>query len=51
MSTHALPNPDLSHIRGPRLLPFLGSTLHFLHDSYGYSARNAERFDGVYRQG
>ena len=49
MTMQTLPKPDLSHVRGPRLLPLVGSTLHFLRDSYGYSARNAKRFDGVYR--
>ena len=45
----ALSEPDLAHIRGPRTLPLIGNTLQFLHDSYGFSARNIERFGQVYR--
>ena len=47
--TQAFPVPDLAHIRGPRTPPFVGNTLRFLRDSYGFSARNVERFGEVYR--
>ena len=47
--THAAAEPGLAHIQGPRTLPLLGNTLHFLRDSYGFSQRNIERFGQVYR--
>ena len=47
--TQALSRSDLAHIPGPRTLPVIGNTLHFLRDSYGFSARNRDRFGETYR--
>jgi len=44
-----LPRPDLSHIPGPRTVPFLGKTISFGLDPYGTYFDQVERFGGVFR--
>lgn len=44
-----LPRPDLSHIPGPRTLPFLGKTISFGLDPYGTYFDQTARFGDVFR--
>lgn len=44
-----LPRPDLSHIPGPRTIPFLGKTISFGLDPYGTYFNQVARFGSVFR--
>ncbi|SEW18649.1 Cytochrome P450 [Cognatiyoonia koreensis] len=44
-----LPRPDLSHIPGPRTLPFLGKTISFGMNPYGTYFDQVARFGNVFR--
>ena len=41
-------DPDLRHIRGPRRRPFVGHSIDFVWNSYGFNRRNHAAFGDVY---